>query len=210
MSVNFQAVKGEGYDAQKQDIQGTKDTTWGKSWTTDVDNSEIPVTDAGGKNLGYITREQANTMKALQDQGYKLQDSAGNEIKIGKLNDKTTAGDISNDFDGAFSEWLNMTGSDNVTPKALLEKVQSFYPNVKSVDEAVQIVLRNSSYQGALVSEDSQGVAGNKGGSTINFFKNANSDRLSSGVDAARLGGMTAYQQDSTGKVTVTKQAQPE
>lgn len=210
MSVNFQAVKGEGYDIQKENIQGTEKTTWGKSWSTDVDNSEIPVTGANGEKLGYITREQANNMLALQDQGYKLQDSSGNEIKIGKLNDKTAAGDITNDFNDAFSEWLNMTGSDHATPKALLEKVQSYFPNVKTVDEAVKIVLRNSSYEGALYSEDSQGVAGNKGGATINFFKNTNGNTFTTGLDAARLGGMTAYQQDPSGKLIVTKKGEPE
>lgn len=162
--VQFNAVRTDQYDIvqDRQSVQGTSGTTWGDSWGTRMDNSEIPVTSSSGQNLGYITRDQAAEMLALQDQGYTLQDSSGNPISIGSVDTVrgSQAGDTSNTLHDDFAEFLS-DNSGGVTGEELVDWVQANGGSSIAdgdVDSAVRFVLRNTSYNQAQQAEHRTGA----------------------------------------------------
>ncbi|MEZ0374691.1 MAG: hypothetical protein ACAI44_36730 [Candidatus Sericytochromatia bacterium] len=209
MSVQFtatgpQPASGAAQDVQR--IQGNESTRW-NSLTTAKDNADIPVT-ANGAVVGYVDAQQATRMRDLASQGYAITDPSGNAVTVGSIDSPTSPGDVSKHFDNAFSNFF--TAHHNVSPSELLNFVKGYFPNVNTVDEAVRVVLRNSNYEAAVVSEHSVGVgdqhrteAGHESTpGTVNFFTNAQSQTFQNQVGSE---GIVTYAQEQSGAIAVTR-----
>ena len=209
MSVQFtatgpQPASGAAQDVQR--IQGNESTRW-NSLTTAKDNADIPVT-ANGAVVGYVDAQQATRMRDLASQGYAITDPSGNAVTVGSIDSPTSPGDVSKHFDNAFSNFF--TAHHNVSPSELLNFVKGYFPNVSTVDEAVRVVLRNSNYEAAAVSNHSVGVgaqhqteAGHESTpGTINFYTSTNSQALSNLTDQP---GVVTYRQENDGGITVNQ-----